>query len=345
MAIQTYGFEIYLKETIGFVSIIGLLFILYCYIFLKDFRSFEFKLIVFLSIAALLVDLSNMIYIGDYKNDERDSSFICQFQAFLMLTFDLSLVSCGTNISLNLFLSCFKMVKERKKRKIIFWTVIFNCVLFPIIFALVIFLLDGLGFNVDYCFIKYYNNNNFYIMIGYTFIFIQVTLNIILTFCIFFKKDIPEFDQIYINSTIGFCITSFICWTPITIFRLTQGVENADATFHYVLRIIGDNFYISQGFVYSLIVIFNKEVREAIKHHLSYDGLFGIKATRCCCCCKKYKTRSETISTDIRRQIFYEEHNDSVSLSNTRNNSVTSSNNALEFKKGLLQSNDDDRIL
>jgi len=296
--------QLILKEIFGFISNLSLLVIIYCYYYLSEFRSFEFRLIVFLAISNFIDNISINMYFGTTENA------YCTFQGFLILTSDFSLVSCGTIISLNIFISTYSLMSEKKKERFInILSLIFSLIL-PLICSSIYLFLGELGLSNGYCWIKYDENiSDFYIhtniCIAYVYIITQCFLNLIFSFVTYVKTNKSTQDRYYVNSTILFSIISILCWLPITITRFIETFRDnskGHSIFFKVLSYIGIILFVMQGLFITIVSILNKEIQSALKNHLEYDGLFYNKRNGCfsscnfscfCCCRKKERLYSE----------------------------------------------------
>lgn len=86
------------------VSMAGSLFIVFCYIYLKELRTFAFKLVLMMSLSDIMFSVGN--FLGDAGGDSKISgsanASLCQFQAILISYFGLTSLFWAFSIAFTL---------------------------------------------------------------------------------------------------------------------------------------------------------------------------------------------------------------------------------------------------
>lgn len=278
------------------LSCLCLMLIFIAFIVQKSLRLYSNWQILFLSVSTFISCISYLInYKGIREIDQK--GFLCQFQGFVMLWSDMSLYFWTILINYSIFYYTIHFENIISDVIPLAWW-IGDAVIgyfIPFSYALLLFSLDKLGENEDYCWIREGNRSemNYPIIFTYGIAWISIVVNIILStkviiFICQLKIEEQQFVKDFVKKLLMFPIIQVIASLPLTIYRILYFIPSLNnRNFRLVLKYLGlDGFALMGIFIF---IIFGKNMN-------IYENVFN--------CFGKKVERTKSLNDDSNDNIY-----------------------------------------
>lgn len=219
----------------------------------------------------LKIKKNNYSFKAEYDNSTQDTSTIsniCIAQGAFMLYSDLSQYSVAAIISLYTLLTIKQTQNVLTLKKRLFIYLIGY--IFPLTVAILSILLDKIGPNIYWCWIK--TSEKDYMLLNYFFVWFFIFFNISVSFKIlrfntksYWHLDQAQHNNSYSKKIIVYPLISMIFWFFYTVNRFIQGYLIDSLQTRYITSVIIIYLNNIEGLLYSIIAANGIQIGKKIK--------------------------------------------------------------------------------